>query len=56
MERWPGIEILYMSGYTDDEVRRRGVRVPGVAFIEKPITFEVLGRAVRRALDTVMEP
>jgi FixJ family two-component response regulator len=43
---------MYMSGYTDDEILRRGLVVPGASFLEKPFTPERLAEAVRRALDT----
>jgi PAS domain S-box-containing protein len=48
---WPGIRVLYMSGYTDDEILRRGLVVPGAAFLEKPFTPARLADAVRHALD-----
>ncbi len=47
---WPEIRILYMSGYTDDEILRRGLTHPGAAFLEKPFTIERLSEAVRGAL------
>jgi PAS domain S-box-containing protein len=47
----PGIRVLYMSGYTDDEILRRGLLVPGAEFLEKPFTPERLAGAVRQALD-----
>jgi CheY-like chemotaxis protein len=40
-ERWPGIQVVYMSGYTSDVLRRRGVEPP-VPFIAKPFTIEEL--------------
>jgi hypothetical protein len=40
-----------MSGYTDDEIIRRGLVVPGASFLEKPFTPEGLAEVVRRALD-----
>jgi two-component system cell cycle sensor histidine kinase/response regulator CckA len=48
---WPRLRVLYMSGYTDDEILRRGLVVPGMEFLEKPFTPERLAEAVRRALD-----
>jgi PAS domain S-box-containing protein len=48
---WPGIRVLYMSGYTDDEILRRGLVVPGASFLEKPFTPMRLAEAVRHALD-----
>jgi two-component system cell cycle sensor histidine kinase/response regulator CckA len=47
----PDISILYMSGYTDDAVIRRGVLDAGMAFIQKPFGAADLGRRVRHELD-----
>jgi signal transduction histidine kinase/CheY-like chemotaxis protein len=47
----PGIKVLYMSGYTDDEIVRRGLLDPAVGFIQKPFTAEELALKVRDALD-----
>jgi CheY-like chemotaxis protein len=51
-EVWPGMTILYMSGYTDDEIVRRGAMVPGSLFLEKPFTTQDLAAAMARALAT----
>jgi PAS domain S-box-containing protein len=50
--RRPGLRVLFMSGYTDDEILRRGLMKPGAEFLEKPFTVERLAEAVRRVLDT----
>ena len=47
----PDIAILYMSGYTDDVVVRRGVLEAGMAFIQKPFGAEALALRVREVLD-----
>ncbi len=47
----PDIAILYMSGYTDDAVIRRGVLEAGMAFIQKPFGADLLTRRVREVLD-----
>ena len=47
----PDIAILYMSGYTDDAVIRRGVLEAGMAFIQKPFGAEALALRVREVLD-----
>ena len=47
----PDVRVLYMSGYTDDEIVRRGLLDPGVAFLEKPVTAQRLASAVREVLD-----
>ncbi|MFL5594407.1 MAG: PAS domain S-box protein [Gemmatimonadaceae bacterium] len=48
----PDVPILYVSGYTDDEIIRRGVLEPTMAFIEKPFTANALLRKVREMLDS----
>jgi two-component system cell cycle sensor histidine kinase/response regulator CckA len=49
--RQPGLPILFMSGYSDDEVIRRGVTLAGANFISKPFTIDALATAVRVQLD-----
>ena len=50
-EAHPGLRVLYMSGYTDDEIVRRGMFDRGTGFLEKPFSAETLARAIRSALD-----
>jgi CheY-like chemotaxis protein len=47
----PGIQVLYMSGYTDDAIVHHGVLEAGMHFIEKPFTGLGLARKVRQLLD-----
>jgi two-component system cell cycle sensor histidine kinase/response regulator CckA len=47
----PLLRVLYMSGYTDDEIMRRGLHDSNTAFIQKPFTAETLAVQVRRVLD-----
>jgi signal transduction histidine kinase len=47
----PGIRVLFMSGYTDDEVMRRGVIDGQTAFLQKPFTPDSLAHKVREVLD-----
>jgi two-component system, cell cycle sensor histidine kinase and response regulator CckA len=49
--RYPGIRVLYMSGYTDDVIAQGGVLEPGVAFLQKPFTPRDLGAKIREVLD-----
>ena len=49
--RRPAIKVLYISGYTDDEVLRQGVVVARDAFLQKPFTPLTLLAKVREVLD-----
>jgi CheY-like chemotaxis protein len=52
----PGIPVLFTSGYTDEDIERRGLLKPGAAFLQKPVTPDVLVRAVQRQLDGTSRP
>jgi PAS domain S-box-containing protein len=47
----PEIKVLFMSGYTDDEVSRQGVLEPGIVLLQKPFTPDELTRRVGEVLD-----
>ena len=47
----PGTRVLYMSGYTDDAIVQHGVLEPGLSFLQKPFTPDVLAQKVCEALD-----
>ena len=47
----PELPTLFTSGYTEDEVVRRGVSAGEAAFLEKPFTPKDLLREVRTILD-----
>ena len=49
----PEIRVLYMSGYTDDEILRRGLHDPHMSFIQKPFTSENLAMQIRKVLDAI---
>jgi CheY-like chemotaxis protein len=49
--RFPGIRVLFTSGYTTDEIIRRGVMTSETAFLPKPFGVAELGRKVREVLD-----
>jgi len=43
----PTVRVLFVSGYTDDEVVRRGVLEGETAFLQKPFTPDQLLEKVR---------
>jgi len=47
----PGLPVLYMSGYTGDDVMHRGLLDPGAPFQQKPFTPVGLATKVRWMLD-----
>jgi PAS domain S-box-containing protein len=51
VDRRPDLKVLYISGYTDDEVLQRGVRGRDVGLLRKPFATEELARRVRNVLD-----
>jgi nitrogen-specific signal transduction histidine kinase/CheY-like chemotaxis protein len=51
VETYAGIKVLFMSGYTNDEIVRRGVLGGGTAFLQKPFTPDQLVRSIRAVLD-----
>jgi two-component system, cell cycle sensor histidine kinase and response regulator CckA len=52
MERRPALQVIYMSGYTDEAIVDHGVLDPGIAFLHKPFSSETLGRKIREVLDS----
>jgi PAS domain S-box-containing protein len=48
----PALPVLYMSGYTGEDVVQRGLMDPGAPFQPKPFTPDGLARTVRELLDS----
>jgi CheY-like chemotaxis protein len=48
--QYPGLKVLFMSGYTEDAVVRHGVQTAEVAFLQKPFSPTALARKVRELL------
>ncbi len=48
---FPGISAIYMSGYTEDAIIKRGVLAGDVDFLSKPFSPEDLAMKVRTVLD-----
>lgn len=51
LEMRPGAKVLYMSGYTDDEILHEKLSTRDVTILFKPFTAESLTAAVRKVLD-----
>lgn len=47
----PGMRVLFMSGYTDNEILRRGIRTSETEFLQKPFTADSLRAAVKAVLE-----
>ena len=47
----PDISAVYMSGYTDDDILRRGMLDPSMEFLQKPFTAAALTMLLRKVLD-----
>ena len=46
----PNMKVLFISGYTGDELMRRGVEGTGTSFLHKPFTADGLARRVQEVL------
>jgi two-component system cell cycle sensor histidine kinase/response regulator CckA len=46
----PGLPVIFMSGYTDEDVIRRGLMQRGSRFLQKPFSPDTLARQVHQAL------
>ena len=48
----PSVPVMFMSGYTNDEVTRRGILEGQVPFIQKPFSPDEFARKIREVLDS----
>ena len=46
-ERWPGLKVLFTTGYTANAIVHHGVLDPGVNFIGKPFSIAALGAKIK---------
>jgi two-component system cell cycle sensor histidine kinase/response regulator CckA len=47
--RYPGVRMLFMSGYTEDSAARRDLLSQGSAFLQKPFSVAELAMAIQQA-------
>ena len=50
LQRRPETRVLFMSGYADSDVVRRGLLTPEASFLQKPFSLQALGRSVQSLL------
>jgi PAS domain S-box-containing protein len=50
-ERHPDIKVLFLSGYNNDEVVKRGVTQGDIRLLRKPFTIDEFSQVVREELD-----
>jgi len=50
----PNTRVLFMSGYIDDVIAQHGVLNPGIQFLQKPFSMQVLTQKIRQVLDAKM--
>ena len=49
-QRWPDLQVILMSGYTDDDEIRRHAARGSLRFLQKPVDLEALANEVHDAL------
>ena len=52
LEYVPGLNVLYISGYTDETIVHHGVLDKGVSLLQKPYSPLILAQRVREILDS----
>jgi PAS domain S-box-containing protein len=50
LEKWKGLRVLFMSGYTSDVIVHHGILDDGIAFIQKPLSVGLLAEKIRLVL------
>ncbi len=55
-EKRPDMKCIFMSGYTADEVARRGIQHGSFEFLSKPFACDVLVRKIHSVLGTHRKP
>ena len=50
-KRWPGLPVLFISGYAGPDTIRRGLMDEGREFLQKPLEPDTVAKKVRQSLD-----
>lgn len=50
LKRWPGLKVVVMSGYSEDQLFKEQVEAGLLRFLPKPFTMEQLAQQLRAAL------
>ena len=51
LRRWPGLKVLFTTGYTRNAIVHHGRLDPGIHLIGKPFSFQQLAARIRSRLD-----
>jgi two-component system cell cycle sensor histidine kinase/response regulator CckA len=51
LAKWPGLKVVYISGYTDSFIAGHGVLEEGTHLLHKPFTEDALIQKIREVLD-----
>ena len=49
--RFPDLQVMYMSGYTDDVIFNQNILASGVTFVQKPFSSAAIDKKIRMLLD-----
>lgn len=55
-QAWPKMRVLYMSGYSDEAIERRGLLGKDMVLLSKPFTAQGIANKVRQVLDAADQP
>lgn len=56
LAKQPTLGVVFMSGYNQDELLRKGISSQSVTFVAKPFTIQSLSSAVKAALEVQGKP
>ena len=56
LAKQPTLRVVFMSGYNEDELLRKGISSQSVTFVAKPFTINSLSSAVKSVLDRPRNP